>query len=242
MSCALCNVHEHEIPVAEYILMCILMLTTQVAQADHGLRQGRWRGSGRYDGAFHGELYGKTLGLIGFGHIGQAAAQRALAFGARVIAVRRNPRAHPDLDWCGPISDLPRLLDESDYVAVVCPLTPETRGLLGEPELRALRPEAILINAARAAIIDESALYRALSERWFAGAAIDVWYQYPPDPEPGLGGSRFPFHELSNTIVTPHYSGWTEAMIRRRYQKIAENLDHLARGEPLERVVHLAPE
>ncbi len=239
--CTLCNVYEHEIPIAEYILMCLLMLTTGVVEADRELRGGRWRGSGRYDGAFHGELHGKTLGLIGFGHIGQAVAQRARAMGLRVIAVRRTPAANPLLEWCGSMSDLPRLLTESDCVAVVCPLTDETKGLLGEIELRLMRPHALLINTARAAIIDEQALYCALSERWIAGAALDVWYQYPPDPEAGQHGSQFPFHELPNVIVTPHYSGWTEAMIQRRYQRIAENLDHLARGEPLERAAYVAP-
>jgi phosphoglycerate dehydrogenase-like enzyme len=168
-------------------------------------------------------------------------AERARAFGLRVIAVRRTPGVHPLLEWCGPMSELPRLLIESDFVAVVCPLTDETKGLLGEIELRLMRPHALLINTARAAIIHEHALYRALSERWIAGAALDVWYHYPADPEAGQHGSQYPFHTLSNVIVTPHYSGWTEAMIQRRYRRIAENLDHLARGEPLERVVYMAP-
>ncbi len=246
--CTLCNVYEHEIPIAEYIMLCALMFATRVRQADAAMRRGVWADSGRHDGQFHEEVFGKTLGLIGFGHIGGAVAQRARAFGMKVLAVRRRvntdgltapgSEAHPDLDWCGPMSELPQLLCQSDYVAIVCPLTPQTRGLLGEAELRLLKPTAVLINPARAGIVDEDALFRALSERWFAGAALDVWYQYPSDLSTVMHGSKHPFHELPNVLVTPHFSAWTEAMVRRRYQKIAENLDRLARGEPLERIVY----
>ena len=239
--CALCNVYEHEIPIAEYIVMCMLMFATQVTAASAEMRQGDWRRSGRQEGEFHDELLGKTLGLIGFGHIGQAVASRARAFGMRVVAIRQHASPHPALDWCGGMDDLPELLPQSDYVAVVCPLTPRTRGLLGASQLRLLKPGAVLINPARAAIIDESALFRALQERWFAGAALDVWYQDPTKGGTRVHGSALPFHELPNVLVTPHFSGWTRPMIERRYQKIAANLDHLARGEPLDGIVYRAP-
>jgi phosphoglycerate dehydrogenase-like enzyme len=239
--CALCNVYEHEIPIAEYVLLNVLLFAKRLIEHDAAMRQGRWPGSGRFEGEFHEEVCGKTIGLVGFGHIGAALAPRAKALGMRVIAVRRRPQPSADLDWCGATSELPRLLAESDYIAIVCPLTPETKGLIGEAQLRLLKPTAVLINPARAAIIDEEPLYRALNESWFAGAALDVWYQYPPpDSDTPLHGSRYPFHELPNVVVTPHYSAWTQAMIRRRYRKIAENLDHLARGEPLERIVYQA--
>lgn len=237
---ALCNVYEHEIPMAEYILMVMLLFATRVEGYHASFRQGRWDGSARSGGGFHEEVHGKTLGLIGFGHIGSAVAARAKAFGMRVIAVRQHAAPDPLLDWCGATADLPRLLGESDFVAVVCPHTPQTQGLLGERELRMLKPTARLINVSRAAIIDEDALYRALAERWFAGAALDVWYQYPASADAVMHGSKHPFHELPNVIVTPHLSAWTHDTIERRYRLIARNLDRLARGEPLERVVYQA--
>ncbi|MBI4581018.1 MAG: phosphoglycerate dehydrogenase [Planctomycetes bacterium] len=239
--CVVCNVHEHEIPISEYIMLAILLSVTRLPEAQARFRQGEWHGSGRAEGEFHGEAAGKTLGLIGYGHIGWAVAARARAFGMNVIAVTRRPRDEPTLDWCGPIDDLDRLLATSDFVAVVCPLTDRTRGLLGEAQLRRLKPTAFLINVARAEIIDEEPLYRALRERWFAGAALDVWYQYPPKPGVLLHGSRLPFHELENVITTPHFAAWTESLIERRYRRIAENLDRLACGVTLERVVYQAP-
>lgn len=238
--CALCNVHEHEIPIAEYILLCVLLFATGLIEADRAFRQGLWLGSGRYDGAFHQEAFGRTIGFIGFGHIGRAAAARARALGMKTLAVRRRPEPHPDLEACYAFSELPRMLGACDYLAVACPLTPETRGLLGERELRMLRPHAVLINPARAAIVDEAALYRALRERWFAGAALDVWYEYPARPDAGMHGSRYPFHELPNVIVTPHRSAWTLAMVLRRFRRIAENLDRVARGEPPEQILYQA--
>ena len=78
--------------------------------------------------------------------------------------------------------------------------------------------------------MDEAALFTALREHWFAGAALDAWYQYPPDGGSVLHGSRLPFHELDNVVVTPHFSAWTEPMVRRRYREIAANLDRLSRG------------
>jgi phosphoglycerate dehydrogenase-like enzyme len=99
-----------------------------------------------------------------------------------------------------------------------------------------MKPTALLVNVARAAIVDEDALYRALAERWIAGAALDVWYRYPT--EAGLAmPARRPFHELANVLLTPHVSGWTDGMLRARAALIAENIGRVARGEgPLNEV------
>lgn len=237
----LCNVYEHEIPIAEYILLNILRFATNFAAFESGFRHGRWHGSARHDGEFHGEAFGRTLGLIGYGHIGRAAAIRAQACGMRVIAIDANPADASELDWCGGPDALDRLLAEADFVAVTCPLTDATRGMIGAAQLARMKSSAILINTARAEIVDETALFTALQERRIAGAALDVWYDYPRDIESLQHGSRYPFHELDNVVVTPHLSAWTEPMLDRRYRRIAENLDHLARGEPLERVVHERP-
>lgn len=238
--CVLCNVYEHEGPMAEYILMTMLMFVTGVVGVQQAFREGRWLGSGRVDGAVHGELAGRTLGLVGYGHIGRAAAARAKALGLRVIAAGRSPRQHPDLDEYLPIGRLEDLLAASDYAAIVCPLTDETRGLISARQLEALGPQGVLINVARAEIVDEAALYTALAERRIGGAALDVWYQYPARREERLHGSRYPFHELPNVIATPHFSAWTAGLPERRFARIAENLDRLAAGLPLQRIVYRA--
>ena len=119
----------------------------------------------------------------------------------------------------------------ADYLAVTLSLNDQTRGLIGARELALMKPTARLINVARAEIIDEDALYRALADGRLAGAALDVWYRYPKEPGPTLPARR-PFHELDNVLMTPHVSGWTQGMLEARATLIAENIQRTARGEP----------
>jgi phosphoglycerate dehydrogenase-like enzyme len=100
-----------------------------------------------------------------------------------------------------------------------------------------MKPTAFLVNIARGAIVDEDALYAALRDGTIGGAAIDVWWQYPNAAEPARRGSRYPFHELPNVIMTPHCAGWTSGMVRRRWDEIADNLRRFVRGERLINVV-----
>jgi phosphoglycerate dehydrogenase-like enzyme len=235
--CLHANVYEHEIPVAEYVFLALLTLATGQTESAAAFRQGEWLGNGRVGGTPRRELYGGTLGLIGFGHIGREVARRAEAFGLRIQAVRSRPGGEKSAHILGGPEALPELLSTSDFVVIACPLTPETEGMLTRERLRLLKPHAILVNVARAEIIEEAALFEALRERWFAAAALDVWYRYPTHAGERLHGSRFPFHELPNVLATPHSSAWTAPMIARRARQMAANLDRFARGEPLERVV-----
>ena len=134
------------------------------------------------------------------------------------------------LAWLGGPDRLNELLAGSDVVLVCTPLTEATRGLIGAAELARMRPDAALINVARGPVVDEAALYAALRDGRIAGAAIDVWWDYPPTNQ-GYA-SRFPFQELENVIMTPHVSGWTEGMLDARARVIAENVGRAARGEP----------
>lgn len=243
--CALCNVYEHEVPIAEYVMGVVLHWALDLAGHDRLLRMGRWDGSGRSDGAPHQELAGKRIGLIGFGHIGRAVARRAQAFDMEVWAIRRRLRdvredagkAHPAIHWMGGPDRLHEMLKAVDYVVVACALTEETRNMLGHAELECMRPDAYLINVARAEVIDEDALFDALKARRFAGAALDVWYRYPASAAEATLPAGRPFHTLDNVIMTPHMSAWTEPMIARRWEVIAENLRRLAKGLPLRNVV-----
>jgi len=123
------------------------------------------------------------------------------------------------------------VLTRADYLAITLPLTPRTRGLLGEREFRAMKPTAVLVNVSRAEILDEDAVYAALAERRIAAAVLDVWYRYPSGPGPTPPAGRA-FHELPNVLMTPHVSGWTEGMLEARAKLIAENIHRTARGEP----------
>lgn len=236
--CAVVNVFEHGAAVAEYVLAAILMHVTGIARRAVSFRAGSWVGSGRSGGVTHDEAFGKTLGLVGYGTIGQAIAERAMAFGMRVLAICDSPPvAGPKPHFLGKPGDLSMLLRESDFVAIACPLTAATRGLLGEAELRCMRPMAFLINVSRAEIVEERPLYEALRTGQLGGAALDVWYQYPENAQEVLHGSALPFHELENVIVTPHMAGWTSGTVERRVARIAENLRRFERGQVLERVV-----
>jgi len=231
----LANVYGHEVGIAEYVLGAMLALTRQLFSLDAALRRGDWQSQwavGTPPPAVWPELAGKTLGVLGYGRIGQALAHRARALDMQILAIRRTP-TRPDPPGVGMVAGpeaLGDVLARADYVAVTLPLTPETRGLLADRELRVMKPTAILVNVARASIVDEAALYAALAEGRLAGAALDVWYRYPTEPGP-TWPSRHPFHELPNVLMTPHVSGWTDGMLAARARLIAENIRRTARGE-----------
>jgi phosphoglycerate dehydrogenase-like enzyme len=231
---ALANAYGHDVGIAEYVIGAMLALARDFCRLDASLRRGRWESV--WSGApvpLWSELAGKTLGILGYGRIGQAVARRALAFDMHVIAIRRDA-ARPDphgLPFVRGPEALEELLSRSDYLAITLALTPDTRGLLDASRLRLLKPSAILINVARGEIVDEDALYQALQQRAIAAAALDVWYRYPSGGAPTDPGHR-PFHTLPNVLMTPHVSGWTEGMMESRAAVIAENIDRVARGEP----------
>jgi phosphoglycerate dehydrogenase-like enzyme len=190
---------------------------------------------------FHREIYGKTLGLLGYGHVGKLVAKRAQAFGMRVHVVSRTGCA-PEADRADPIANLKAMLKVADFVVIACPLTPETRGLIGDAELNSMKPSAILINIARAAIVDQDALYDVLAHRRIGGATLDVWYEYPTAATPNVQPARFAFEELPNVHCTAHSSAWTEEMFERRFAIIAENLERLYSGRQLLNVIYPAAE
>jgi phosphoglycerate dehydrogenase-like enzyme len=232
----LANAYGHEIGIAEYVIGAMLPLTRDFARLDASLRQGHWESQWAVatpPPPLWAELAGKTLGILGYGRIGQCVARRAQAFDMAVWAIRRDitRSATHGLAFLGGPDALDEVLRRADYLAVTLALTEDTHRLLGERELQLMKPTALLINVARAEIIDEAALYQALAQQTIAGAVLDVWYQYPTAPGPTLP-ARHAFHELPNVLMTPHVSGWTEGMLEARAQLIAENIQRTARGEP----------
>jgi phosphoglycerate dehydrogenase-like enzyme len=232
----LANAYGHETGIAEYVLGAMLALTRGFVGLDAALRRGTWESQwavGAVPPPGWPELSGKTLGILGYGRIGQCLARRARAFDMEICAIRRNiGRSAADaLAQLGGLEILDAVLQRSDYLVIALPVTPETRGLIGERQLRAMKPSAVLVNVSRADIVEEDSLYRALAERTIAAAALDVWYRYPTQAGP-TRPSRQPFHELPNVLMTPHVSGWTDGMLRARVELIAENIRRAARGEP----------
>ena len=234
---AVCNVFEHEIGIAEYVLSAMLQWEIGIPRMDAALRRGEWHGS-HLSGPRHGELYGQTLGIIGYGRIGREVATRARAFGMNILACSRTPGPGDGLaEHVEPMGKLDELLAKSDFVLLALPLDSSTAGLIGRERIAKMKPTAVIINVARGALIDENALYEACRERRIGGAAIDTWYRYPTQGEARGDPSSLPFRDLDNVIMTPHGSGWTKGLLPRRCRLIAQNLDRLARSEPLVNVV-----
>ena len=238
---AVCNCFGHEPPIAEYALLAALRHIHPVDAADRLLREGEWRWCAQVAGEPRGELSGRTVGLLGFGHIGREVARKAKAFDLTVIACNRSPVATGTLvDRYIPLEERQHFYALCDIIVVALPHLPDTVGLVDRDAFAAMRPEAFVVNVGRGPVIDEEALYEALAGRRIAGAAIDTWYRYPGAETPHTWPSNLPFHELDNVLMTPHLSGWTTGTIRRRAQTIAANVEHLARGEPLENVIRPA--
>jgi phosphoglycerate dehydrogenase-like enzyme len=177
-------------------------------------------------------LPGKTLGIVGFGHVGRAIARLARSAGLRVLALRRTAAAlagSADVDAVHPPGALHALLRESDYVVLIVPLTPETTGLLGKPELSAMKPGAVLINIGRGQLVDEVALVDALRSGHLGGAALDV---FTSEPLPATN----PLWDLPNVLVTPHSMSTAVGENDLLVDLFCDNLRRYLAGEPLRNV------
>jgi phosphoglycerate dehydrogenase-like enzyme len=233
-----CNCFGHEPAIAEYVMCALLARHVPLADADKRLRQGDWAYRSRSVDTVHDEMAGKTLGLLGFGHIAQAIAARAKAFDLKVHVANRGvvePSALVDR-YFG-LHDLAGFWPSADFIVVSVPLTSQTTGIVGADAFAAMRPDAVIINVGRGPTIDEQALYEALSSRRIGGAIIDTWYQYPSPAHPGPLPAALPFHALPNIVMTPHMSGWTLGTIRRRQRTMASNITRRFAGLACENVV-----
>jgi phosphoglycerate dehydrogenase-like enzyme len=172
-----------------------------------------------------GDLQGRELGVVGLGPIGLEVARLGVAFGMKVTGFRRTPRGD---EPCAtrPMLALDDYLPRADYLVLAAPLTDATRGLIDARALRAMKPDAVLVNIARGSIVDEAALVEALRDGWIGGAALDVFEQEPL-PESS------PLWSLPNVIVTPHSSGTSPGNHHRATEIFIDNLARYVRGEPL---------
>jgi phosphoglycerate dehydrogenase-like enzyme len=234
----ICNAYGHEISMAEYAIMAMLVWCHRYFDIASEFRSGSWRDSGVTSGPFHRELGGLTIGIVGLGHIGREIATRAAALGCNVLGANRTIGEAPQgVSEMLPLTELDRVLPLCDIVVLCVGLTPETRGLIDARRLGLMKRDALLINLGRGPVADEDALYAALRDRTIGGAALDVWYRYPTTEEPDIRPSKHSFHELPNVIMTPHCSAWTDGMAKRRGADAARNIDRFIRGEKLMHIV-----
>jgi phosphoglycerate dehydrogenase-like enzyme len=219
----------YAVPIADHVLAFVLHFARCFGDFGRAQQQSHWAG---WDECAPDELCERTLGIIGLGGIGSEVAKRAKGFGMRVIATRR--RSEKASDYAAEVrgdGELEWLLAESDYVAICAPLTPQTRHLIGEEQLRRMKPTACIINIARGGLIDQRALATALREGVIAGAGLDVFEQEPL-PEDS------PLWALPNVMITPHTAGSSPRSHARFMALFCGNLRRYLAGEPLLNVVN----
>ncbi len=189
--------------------------------------------AGRWEQFNVTELRGRTMGIVGYGDIGRAIAERAKCMGMRVLALRRNPAlsaGDPLVDKVYGFDQLHAMLPECDYVAAAAPLTPETKSLIAGPEFGAMKKSAVIINVGRGPVIDEPAMIEALQSGRIRGAALDV-FTVEPLPE------GHPFYKMENVLLSPHCSDNTEDWLDQAMLFFYANLERFHKGEPLLNIV-----
>jgi glycerate dehydrogenase len=226
---AVCNLRDYCTPsVVQHVFATLLALTHRLADYDAFTKGGHWARASQFSVFPYPirELAGRTLGIVGFGALGRGVARAAEAFGMNV-AVANRPGGSPEPGR----ADLDELLPQADVLSLHCPLTPATRGLIGAARLARMKPDAVLINTARGALVDAAALAAALREGRLGGAAIDVLEQEPP-----VDGSPLLEPGIPSLIVTPH-TAWAARESRQRcLDELAANVVAFLRGERRNRV------
>lgn len=225
----------HAVPIGEYVIGAMIAFAKGFPRAFRGQQESTWR---PYIAA---ELEGATVGILGLGAIGKNVARLARAFGMRVIATRRSQMKRtsgadagfPDVDEMFAASEISALLGECDYVVVAVPLTEESRHMIGEKELAAMKRSAVIVNIARGSVIDQHALIEAVKNGVIGGAALDV-----TDPEPLPPDSEL--WRLDNVMITPHISGGTPRYMDRAIELFCDNLRRYLDGAPLRNVIDTA--
>lgn len=215
----------NERAVAEHAMALMLALARRLPEARDNQARRHWRGMIGDIGGREEELGGKTLLILGLGRIGGRLARLAKAFDMRVVGLRRNPGAgNNGADEVHGIEDLPALLPAADILALTCPLTPETEGVIGRDALARMKPSATLVNVARGRCVDGPALIAALTEGRIAGAALDCTAEEPL-PESS------PLWTFANVLITPHSAGETRRYEDNVLDLLMENLGRLWAGE-----------
>jgi phosphoglycerate dehydrogenase-like enzyme len=210
-------------PLAEWTIGAMLYFAYRTRRMIRQQQAGVWE-------AFTTEeIKGKTLGIVGYGGIGSTAAELARPFGMRIVALRRRPELFQKdalVDQSFAPAQLNELIAASDYILLAAPLTDETRGMIGAPQIAAMKPTAVLINVGRGAVVDEPALIQALENGTIRGAALDV---FAVEPLP----AGHPFYRMENVLLSPHTADHVQDFIHLAVESFLENLRRFRTNQPL---------
>jgi D-3-phosphoglycerate dehydrogenase / 2-oxoglutarate reductase len=206
--------------VAEHVILLVLALRRRLCQVAAGLRAGEWRDRVQVGT----ELAGSTVGLVGFGNVGSRVAARLSGFGVRILAHDPWADASRAAGLNVELVDLDTLLRTSDVVSLHAMVTPQSHHMIGESQLRMMKPTSLLINTARGPLVQEDALVRALEERWIAGAGLDVFEE---EPVPATN----PLLQMDSVVATPHVAAHTREAMDRELTWAAEDVRRVLLGE-----------
>ena len=237
------NLHHNAAPTAEMAVALLLAAAKFLVPIDQAFRQGAWLPYHQPDRSLL--LEGKTVLVLGFGQIGQRVGLICQALGMQVIGVRRvsTKALIPGLEAeVHTIDKLEQLLPRSQVLIITLPITEQTRGLVGARQLSRMIPGGLLVNVGRGNVVDQAALYQALTDGTLSAAGIDVWYNYPDAGKAGssISPADFPFHELDNVVMSPHRAGGSRDTERLRMHLLAQLLNTLHNGEPTSNQVDLS--
>jgi glycerate dehydrogenase len=223
---AVANIRNYAVhTVPEHVFAMVLALRRNLLAYRAAVERGRWQEVDQFCFFDYpiGDLFGATIGIVGEGAIGQGTAKIARGFGMRVLFADHAPPKAPDVEF----TPMETVLRESDILTLHCPMTAETRGMIGEKELKMMKRSALLINTARGGLVQEDALRRALEEGWIAGAGFDVLVKEPPKEGNPLLDLRLP-----NFILTPHVAWASDGAMQFLADQLIDNIELWAKGTP----------
>lgn len=224
---SVCTAPQHGDSIAEYTIMCMLVLIRNLKRIETSFKQNSWKFGIRCGGPLGKQLKNRKIGILGYGEIGKALAKKLKAFDSQVYICNRSNIKNSLADKFFNISNLNNMISEVDFLVIAIALTDETKNIINKDRLALMKKDAILINISRGECVEEESLFDVCNSKKIAGAIIDVWYRYPELGETLKAPSRFPFSKLKNVIMTPHISAWTEEVFEEKIEVIANNIKNL---------------
>jgi len=209
--------------VSNHAIALLLACAKKLVILNNAVKQDSWGASAQAVRPMV-QIHGQTLGLVGCGHIGRMTARKAHCFGLEVIGYDPYVDESVAEEHGITLVNLPELLKESDFVSLHTFLSEETRHLIGEEELRQMKPSAYLINTARGSVVDEPALIKALQEKWIAGAGLDVFEKEPADPDN-------PLFKMDNVVATPHSASYSDVAFKRLRTSVGQEAARVLSGQ-----------
>lgn len=237
--CKVCNVYEHEVPISEYVLSNILNFEIGMLEKITKFKKNNWNDSLLFSQKGHGELFGKNVGILGYGRIGKEIAKRIKVFNTNITGISRKPKKNiAHLDQMIHYSKLKEALPKMDYLIISCDLNETTINMISEKNISLMKKTAVIVNIARGPILNEKAIFNALEKNKIKGAIIDTWYKYPNrNNKDKYKPSIYNFNKLKNVIMTPHLSCMSSNMLERRFDLIKSNIISLKTGKKLKNLV-----